>query len=54
MVTVILAHRRNLHIGGVAFSNNSLFAEPVSRFEQWSQFHNLSLDIETEINTFDI
>ena len=42
-----------LHIGEVTFSSNFCFAETVSRFEQRLEIQELSLDIETGIETFD-
>ena len=51
-----LAHFPNrsiLHIGEVTFSSNFCFAETVSRFEQRLEIQELSLDIETGIETFD-
>ena len=43
---------RILHIGGVTFSSKFCFAETVSRFGQRLKIQELSLDIETGIETF--
>jgi hypothetical protein len=48
-----LPNRSILHIDGVTFSSNFCFAEAVSRFEQWFEIQELSVDIETGIETFD-
>ena len=49
----ILQNRRILNIDGVAFVSTFCFAEPVSRFGQRLEIQELSLDIETGIETFD-
>ena len=42
-----------MHIAEVTFSSNFCFVETVSRFEQRLEIQELSLDIQTGIETFD-
>ena len=42
-----------MQIGEVTFSSNFCFVEVVLRFEQGLDIQELSLDIETGIDTFD-